>query len=90
MNNNFFGQHIAQKIILSTLKGNIKRSNQNKKPLVMSFHGWTGCGKNFVVDLIANHMFQREKVRKLRHHMFNGRSEFFMQSRAYEYRVIIF
>lgn len=89
MNKHFFGQHIASNIILSALKGNTNRSKNNKKPLVMSFHGWTGCGKNFVVDLIATHIFSTEKVKKLRYHIYNGLSDFFMQAKSDEYRVMI-
>lgn len=87
MDRNFFGQHIASKIILSALKGNSNRSNNNKKPLVMSFHGWTGSGKNFIADLIATHMFKTEKIRKLRHHVFNGRADFPLESKINEYKV---
>lgn len=88
MNKNFFGQHIASKIILSALKGNLNRSSNNKKPLVMSFHGWNGCGKNFVSDLIANHMFSSEKIRKLRYHVIRVEHDI-PQSKVYEYKVII-
>ena len=53
LEDNFFGQHIAQNIILSQLS---RRWTANyigyQKPLVMSFHGWTGSGKvRFVVFL---------------------------------------
>ncbi|VVC33604.1 Hypothetical protein CINCED_3A022350 [Cinara cedri] len=78
---NFFGQHIASKIILSALKGNFIRSTHNKKPLVMSFHGWTGCGKNFITELIANHFFTNEKMKKLRYHVINRQSQFISSSK---------
>lgn len=89
MENNFFGQHIASKIILSALKGNYGRSSNNKKPLVMSFHGCTGCGKNFITDVIATHMFGSEKVKKIRYHVINGRSDFMLQSKTIQYKVNI-
>lgn len=89
MENKFFGQHIASKIILSALKGNNYRSKNNKKPLVMSFHGWTGCGKNFITDLIATHMFGSEKLKQLRYHVFNGQSDFLVHSKLNEYKVMI-
>lgn len=75
MDTNFFGQHIASNLILSALKANYHRSSNNKKPLVMSFHGWTGSGKNYVSDLIANHMFRSEKIKKLRYHVFHERED---------------
>lgn len=88
MEKQFFGQHIASKMILSSLRGNSARSSSNKKPLVMSFHGWTGSGKNFVTDLIANHMFPKEKIKKLRYHVIHGRADFPIKSKLQEYKVI--
>lgn len=87
---NFFGQHIASKIIVSALAGNLHRSSNNKKPLVMSFHGCTGSGKNFVSDLIANHMFKEEEIKKVRYHVIHGRSEFPSHSKINSYKVNIF
>ena len=31
----------------------------SKKPLVMSFHGWTGSGKNYVSKFIADALFDQ-------------------------------
>lgn len=87
MEKQFFGQHIASKIILSSLRGNYHRSSNNKKPLVMSFHGWTGSGKNFISDLIASHMYRSEKLKKLHYHVFHGGSEFPEESKLHEYKV---
>ena len=34
-------------------------NNENpKKPLVLSLHGWTGTGKNFVSKLIAENIYK--------------------------------
>lgn len=82
----FFGQHIATKIVLSALAGNLQRSKSNKKPLVMCFQGWTGSGKNFLTELIASHMFTSEAVRKLRFHVIHGRSDFIYQSQINVYK----
>ena len=43
LNDNLFGQHIAKNVILSSFsrRWNSKIISYNK-PLVMSFHGWTG------------------------------------------------
>ena len=64
LENNLFGQHIAQNVILSSLsrRWGTKSSHQttsNNKPLVMSFHGWTGSGKNFVAKYIAEALFKK-------------------------------
>lgn len=35
-------------------------NNENpKKPLVLSLHGWTGTGKNFVSQLIAENIYHK-------------------------------
>lgn len=54
-----YGQHIAQKIISSALKNHFNKKDV-RKPLVMSFHGWTGIGKNFVSNIITEHLFKRK------------------------------
>lgn len=49
---NVFGQHIAKHALTTTLRNiSLRMQNDTKlstNPLVFSFHGWTGVGKNFV------------------------------------------
>ncbi|KAM9841272.1 torsin family 1 isoform 2-T2 [Aulostomus maculatus] len=52
-----FGQHIASHIILKAVNG-FMNNNNPKKPLVLSLHGWTGTGKNFVSSLIAENIYR--------------------------------
>ena len=52
-----YGQHIAQKVIVSALKNHFSKRDV-RKPLVFSFHGWTGIGKNFVSNIITEHLFK--------------------------------
>ncbi|XP_068430152.1 torsin-1A-like isoform X2 [Clinocottus analis] len=52
-----FGQHIASRIILKAVTGFMSNDNP-KKPLVLSLHGWTGTGKNFVSQLIADNIYK--------------------------------
>ncbi|XP_073334134.1 torsin family 1 isoform X2 [Pagrus major] len=52
-----FGQHIASRIILKAVNGFMSNDNP-KKPLVLSLHGWTGTGKNFVSQLIADSIYK--------------------------------
>uniref|UniRef100_A0A3Q3MM34 Torsin n=1 Tax=Mastacembelus armatus TaxID=205130 RepID=A0A3Q3MM34_9TELE len=52
-----FGQHIASRIILKAVNGFMSNDNP-KKPLVLSLHGWTGTGKNFVSKLIAENLYK--------------------------------
>lgn len=55
-----FGQHVGMSVILSALKRRWTLSEiQYDKPLVMSFHGWTGSGKNYVAKFIAESLFRR-------------------------------
>ncbi|KAM7368749.1 hypothetical protein PAMP_013057 [Pampus punctatissimus] len=51
-----FGQHVASRIILKAVSG-FMNNNNPKKPLVLSLHGWTGTGKNFVSKLIAENIY---------------------------------
>ncbi|XP_059214236.1 torsin-1A-like [Centropristis striata] len=52
-----FGQHIASGIILKAVSGFMSDENP-KKPLVLSLHGRTGTGKNFVSKLIAKNIYK--------------------------------
>jgi len=54
-----YGQHIAQKLVSSALKNHFNKQDI-RKPLVLSFHGWTGIGKNFVSNIITEHFFKRK------------------------------
>lgn len=54
-----YGQHIAQKVVTSALKNHFAKHNA-RKPLVLSFHGWTGVGKNFVTSIITEHFFKHK------------------------------
>ena len=58
LDSHVFGQHIAVPIILNSVTGFMK-SNNAKKPLVLSLHGPTGTGKNFVSQLIAENLYKK-------------------------------
>ena len=53
-----FGQHLVRDIVSKALKTHLKKA-QPKKALVLSFHGWTGTGKNFVASFIAQSLFRK-------------------------------
>ncbi|XP_026209922.1 torsin-1A-like [Anabas testudineus] len=53
-----FGQHIASPIIQKAVTGFMNDDNP-KKPLVLSLHGPTGTGKNFVSKLIADNIYKK-------------------------------
>lgn len=50
------GQHIAQDLVVRALRGHA-RNKSPSKPLVLSLHGWTGSGKNFVSKFIAESFY---------------------------------
>ncbi|CAH2315972.1 torsin-1A [Pelobates cultripes] len=51
-----FGQHLAKITTLKVLPGFLKNKHP-KKPLVLSFHGLTGTGKNYISQIIAQHIY---------------------------------
>lgn len=51
------GQHLAQVVILKAVQGFIESPDSNK-PLTLSFHGWSGTGKNFVARLVADNLYR--------------------------------
>lgn len=51
------GQHLAVKQILSSVK-RFLQEDESKKSQVLSFHGWTGTGKNLAVRVIAENLYQ--------------------------------
>ncbi|XP_054612826.1 torsin family 1 isoform X3 [Dunckerocampus dactyliophorus] len=61
-----FGQHIASHIILKAVSGFMSNDNP-KKPLVLSLHGWTGTGKNYVSSLIAESIYKEGMDSKFVH-----------------------
>ena len=62
-----FGQHIANEIVSKQIEAHIINPFPSK-PLVMSFHGWTGNGKNHVAYLIARSIYRKELQSKFYHH----------------------
>lgn len=64
-------------------------SNENpKKPLVLSLHGWTGTGKNFVSKLIAENIY-KEGMHSSFVHVFTSTLHFPHPSLIATYKVTI-
>ncbi|BFZ15119.1 hypothetical protein BsWGS_18158 [Bradybaena similaris] len=51
------GQHLVQRTIIGHIKGHLW-SQDPSKALVLSFHGLTGVGKNFVSSIIADNIYK--------------------------------
>ncbi|CAI5441152.1 unnamed protein product [Caenorhabditis angaria] len=52
-----FGQHLVKDIVVNSIRAHWKNPNPTK-PLVLSFHGSTGSGKNYVSEIIANNTYK--------------------------------
>ena len=52
LNDNVYGQHIALAKVTKSLQQFFDENN-HERAVVLSFHGWTGVGKNFVANLIV-------------------------------------
>lgn len=85
LNKSLFGQPMVKNTIVSALKGHFNL-NGPKKALVMSFHGSTGVGKNFVIQFIANSMFERGVKSKF-FKLFIASRDFPHNEKIDEYRV---
>ncbi len=62
------GQHqiLVSDITIRAIHGHLT-SSEPSKALVLSFHGWTGVGKNFVSKIIAEHLYKNGMDSKFVH-----------------------
>uniref|UniRef100_A0A8C5UCF4 Torsin family 3 member A n=1 Tax=Malurus cyaneus samueli TaxID=2593467 RepID=A0A8C5UCF4_9PASS len=51
------GQHLAKEVVVQAVQGFLL-SPRPQKALVLSFHGWSGTGKNFVARMVASHLYR--------------------------------
>ncbi|GIY83189.1 torsin-1A [Caerostris darwini] len=58
LEDHLYGQHLVIWVITQSLKAHISKS-QPSKALVMSFHGWTGSGKNYASKMIADFLYEK-------------------------------
>ena len=77
-----YGQHIAIQMVHKAVSDHIE--NNSTKPLVMSFHGWTGTGKTYVSKKIVDSMFSRKDSSSFVH-LLNCQSHFSDKSKVTEY-----
>lgn len=55
LNTKLFGQHLAKDVVLKAVMG-FSNNPSPKKPLTLSLHGWAGTGKNFLSQILAEHV----------------------------------
>ncbi|XP_077140600.1 torsin-1A-like isoform X4 [Ranitomeya variabilis] len=60
---NVFGQHLVELVVLKAVPDFLNNTNP-KKPLVLSFHGWTGGGKNHVSQILVRNIYPGVDKRK--------------------------
>lgn len=58
LSRHIYGQPLVTKTLLNALKGHFELSNP-RKALVLSFHGPTGVGKNYVSHFVAESLFAK-------------------------------
>ncbi|XP_004643526.1 torsin-3A isoform X2 [Octodon degus] len=51
------GQHLARELVFRAVKGYLEMP-QPHKALALSFHGWSGTGKNFVARMVAENLYR--------------------------------
>ncbi|XP_071088144.1 torsin-1A-like [Haliotis cracherodii] len=61
-----YGQHLALKSVTNHIRGHLK-SGEPAKALALSFHGWTGTGKNYVSRIVAEHLYKKGMRSKFVH-----------------------
>lgn len=57
MEQKLFGQPLVQTTVIQALRSHLKTLYPDKA-MVLSFHGWTGSGKNYVSQMVAEAMFK--------------------------------
>ncbi|XP_076302195.1 torsin-1A-like [Lasioglossum baleicum] len=80
----FYGQTIAQSVIINALRGHLTSSNP-PKALSMSFHGPPGTGKTYISQIIAKFLFKKGD-QSIFYHFFNGRNDFPLEEKVNEYK----
>jgi len=55
---NVFGQHLVTSLVSRAVRAHLRKESPSKA-LVLSFHGWTGGGKNYVARWVAESVFSR-------------------------------
>lgn len=88
-NEYLFGQHIANLTLIPALKSHVYNWEKSQKPLVMSFHGTPGTGKNFVAELIAKRLYLAGDESGYVHR-YRGRIDFPLETQVSYYRVKCF
>lgn len=85
---NVYGQPLALDIILESLSYHYFRRKYPTKPLVLSFHGPPGVGKNYVSQMILKNMFRKGSKTEYVH-FFRGSIDFTVSRDIFSYKETI-
>lgn len=85
MKSKLFGQHIAE-FALPKILGGFYRNKNPKKALVLSFHGLTGSGKNYITNIIANSTYVKGTGSSYVH-VYSGTKDFPHKEQVPQYMV---
>lgn len=78
------GQPLVRQIVVPYIVSH-RKSEDPRKALVLSFHGWTGGGKNFVSKIIAENLFTKG-MKSNYVHLFIARRDFPYHDKVDEYK----
>ena len=81
---NVYGQHLAIEVITRKLREHT-RTTHPEKTLVLSMHGWTGTGKNYVSQFIINNLY-REGDKSKFVHLFVTTEHFPYKNQVHKYK----
>ncbi|KAF6772999.1 hypothetical protein AHF37_08093 [Paragonimus kellicotti] len=78
------GQHIVTERVFYHLTAHVLDQNP-RKPLALSFHGYTGVGKNFVSNLVAANLFKLGSKSRF-YHFYDATVHFAHRPKVDEYK----
>ncbi|KAG8436822.1 hypothetical protein GDO86_007779 [Hymenochirus boettgeri] len=87
LDNRVHGQHLAVTLIPPYLE-RFLNDEKHRKSLTLSFHGWTGTGKNFVARIIAENLYKNGQ-RKMCVQVFIPQLHFPHPSNLEAYKVLL-
>ncbi|XP_078490864.1 torsin-1A-like [Ciona intestinalis] len=79
-----YGQHLVEQTVYRAVKHHLVNPNPSKA-LVMSFHGWTGSGKNYVAQMIVKNLYVKN-LQSSFVHVFNAEVHFKHQDKVGIYK----
>lgn len=82
---NLVGQHLVRQLVVKGVR-EFLQNHDPVKPLVMSFHGWTGTGKTFVSSMLVRYLF-RDGLRSPYVHQFSPIVHFPHAEQIKQYKV---